>query len=247
MDLHAVEIEINHACNRSCSYCPNSILDRKTKGNMNMPLFQLIIQRLVEVNFSGRISFHLYNEPLLHPKLKEFVEITKLYLPLAFIHLYSNGTLLTTAVFEGLQSAGVDKFIITRHEKDIEDSNYAFKQTWKALSERQKVQVEYEPFQKIHFVNRGGLLPHLGKNGLDLHPCHLPTHMLSITVDGRVLSCFEDFNENLVFGDLKKQTLSEIWNSMAYSDFRKKLKMGMRHKFKPCDGCNRREALPPFV
>lgn len=247
MDLHAVEIEINHACNRTCSYCPNSILDRKTKGSMDISLFRLIIERLVEVNFSGRISFHLYNEPLLHPRLKEFIEMTKLYLPQAAIHLYSNGTLLTATLFENLQNAGVDKFIITRHEKDIENSNYIFEKTWKALSEHQKVLVEYEPFQKIHFVNRGGLLPHLGKEGLHLHPCYLPSHILSITVDARVLSCFEDFNENLVFGDLKKQTLAEIWQSPAYSEFRKQLKMGMRHKFKPCDGCNRREALPPFI
>ena len=247
IDLHAVEIEINHTCNRSCTYCPNSILDRRTKGSMNIALFQLIIDRLNEVNFAGRISFHLYNEPLLHPKLKDFVEITKFKLPKSTIHLYSNGTLLTTSLFSSLQQAGVDKFIITRHEKDIESPKYVFENTWKNLSDLEKARVEYKSFDKIHFVNRGGLLSNLGSEGLHLHPCHLPTHMLSITVDGRVLSCFEDFNENLVFGDLKEQTLLEIWNSPAYSNFRRQLKVGMRHHFKTCNGCNRRESLPPFV
>jgi radical SAM protein with 4Fe4S-binding SPASM domain len=247
MDLHAVEIEINHACNRSCSYCPNSILDRKTKGSMSSSLFQTILERLIEVRFTGRISFHLYNEPLLHPKLQEFVALSKRLLPLSSVHLYSNGTLLTSKLFEDLKHAGVDKFIITRHEQDISSSNYVFAQTWKNLTEQQKLHVVYQPAEKIHFVNRGGLLPQLGQDSLHLHPCHLPTHMLSITVDGRVLSCFEDFNEVLVFGDLKTQTLTEIWNSSAYSQFRKKLKLGLRHQFKPCDGCNRREALPPFV
>jgi len=247
MDLHAVEIEINHTCNRSCTYCPNSISDRKTKGSMDMSLFQLIMDRLADVSFSGRISFHLYNEPLLHPKLKEFVEITKLKLPRSKVHLYSNGTLLNAKLFSNLQKSGVDKFIITRHEKDSDDSKYIFEKTWNNLTELDKEIVEYKLFKEIHLVNRGGLLPNLGKDGLHLHPCHLPSHMLSVTVDGRVLSCFEDFNENLILGDLKTHSLNEIWNSSVYTDFRKQLKLGLRHNFKTCNGCNRREALPPFV
>ena len=43
MRTSVVEIEINHHCNRRCSYCPNAITERKTKGQMSLEFFKKII------------------------------------------------------------------------------------------------------------------------------------------------------------------------------------------------------------
>jgi len=246
-DLQAVEIEINHACNRSCSYCPNSVEERKTKGRMSRELYQNILENLAEIGFCGRLSYDFYNEPMLHPELNFFVSQSKKILPQTKIHLYSNGTLLSATQFRRLSDSGVDHFTITRHEEDFsEGKNYIFEEVYRDLGPTDKMKVSYRSFQDLHLVNRGGLLKHLGQEGLPLHPCHLPSHMLTVTVDGRILSCFEDFREEQVFGDLKTQKLIDIWQSPPYSRFRRDLKNGLRHLHAPCKNCNRREALPPF-
>jgi len=143
-------------------------------------------------------------------------------------------------------SAGVDLFVITRHEEDSGKAQYTFANVFKRLSDEQKLKVRYRDHTELHLVNRGGILTHLGKDGLPLHPCHLPSHMLTITVDGRILSCFEDFREEKTFGDLKTQKLIDIWDEPSYISFRKDLKRGLRHLHSPCRNCNRKEVLPPF-
>ena len=44
---------------------------------------------------------------------------------------------------------------------------------------------------------------------------------VNINYDGTVVPCCFDFNGSFVLGDVKKQTLQEIWNSRAFSYFRK--------------------------
>ena len=70
--LKIVEIEINSQCNRKCKYCPNSISERKHKGDMNFSLFLTIMKQLKEIKFEGRISFHFYGEPFLSKNLNSF-------------------------------------------------------------------------------------------------------------------------------------------------------------------------------
>ena len=246
VDLQAVEIEINSACNRACSYCPNSVAERKTKGVMSTELYSTVIAQLAAINFKGRISYDFYNEPLLHPKISEFVALTKQQLPECKIHLYSNGTLLSDKKFRELLVAGVDRFVITRHEEDIDSSNYLFEKTFALLSQEERSRVQYKKFTDLTLVNRGGLLRHIAAEGLPLHPCFIPSHMLTVLNDGRVLSCFEDFNEDLVFGDLKSEKLIDIWQKDSYKRFRGDLKKGLRHLYEPCKNCSRRESLPPF-
>lgn len=244
--IQAVEIEINHACNRSCSYCPNSISERRTQGMMNTADFQIILNNLTEINFSGRISFDFYNEPLLNPLLPEFVKMAKTQLPETIIHLYSNGTLLSKIKTEMLLTIGVDLLIVTKHEEDENSDKYIFDATYNSLESNLKEKVKFKSYRDLHLVNRGGLLKHIAEGGLDLHPCFIPTHMLTVTVDLRILSCFEDFNENLIFGDLKSEKLIDIWEKDSYKLFRRNLQRGLRHLHTPCKDCSRSEALPPF-
>jgi radical SAM protein with 4Fe4S-binding SPASM domain len=53
------------------------------------------------------------------------------------------------------------------------------------------------------------------------HPCKLLWESVVITWDGRVVPCCYDFDAKSVMGDLKTQTLDEIWNADAYVEMRK--------------------------
>lgn len=70
--------------------------------------------------------------------------------------------------------------------------------------------------------------------------------IITVTVSGNVLPCFEDYEEHLVMGSLRDKTLMEIWNSEKYLQFRKSLRFGQRHLHTPCKTCNRRESLQPL-
>ncbi|MBU1456984.1 MAG: SPASM domain-containing protein, partial [Proteobacteria bacterium] len=51
--------------------------------------------------------------------------------------------------------------------------------------------------------------------------CQFPWTSMTVKSDGIVASCSQDYNNDLVFGDTKTQTLKEIWNSEEYDKFRK--------------------------
>jgi radical SAM protein with 4Fe4S-binding SPASM domain len=212
---------------------------------MSGGLYEVVLTRLKEISFAGRLSFNFYNEPLLHPQLETYIGRAKEVLPEVKVHLYSNGTLLTKEKFDQLDSAGVDQYIITRHEMEM-DRDFAFETTYAELAPAQKKRVVYKNYDEIKLFNRGGFLPHLGDKGLALHPCFLPSHMMIVTVDGHVLPCFEDFKEDKVFGNLRTHSIKEIWDQDSYAQFRKDLARGLRHLHGPCRDCNRSDVLPPF-
>ena len=69
-NLKLVEIEIFNYCNRTCEFCPNETIDRKSKV-IELPeqCFLNTLQDLKDNNFSGYVTFSRYNEPLSQDKL----------------------------------------------------------------------------------------------------------------------------------------------------------------------------------
>lgn len=232
----AVEIEINNNCNMACSYCPNSEHERIEKGEMSTDTFIKIMEQLTDVNFSGRISYHFYNEPLLCSKLDEFVILTKKYLPKCIIDIYSNGTMLTKNRVERLFSLGVDKFTITEHEGV--KVNYIFKNVYKELDEDKKRRVHFQGHEDLDLSNRGGLLEHLNGNDVSVMPCYVPLFLLVITLKGNVLPCYDDFYQNHAMGNINENHINEIWKSEKYVNFRETLKKKNGRKSNPvCAKC----------
>lgn len=247
-DLKAVEIEINSHCNKACSYCPNSIEERIEKGSMDPILFERIIDQLVQADFKGKVCYDFYNEPTLCKHLDSFVSLTKKKLPKSEIHLYSNGSLLTRERFLKLYELGVTHFIITKHEDEGEDNKpYLFEQTFKDLEEDLKNIVRLRTHKDLHLTNRGGSLEHIKINQLDISTlsCFIPSFMLTITVLGNVIPCFEDYFQKNQMGNIKEESLETIWNKPAYKKMRNALMLGARHKFEVCAKCNRLEVRPP--
>lgn len=85
--LKRVYIEITNACNLSCSFCT------KTKRTIQMmtPLeFQNILEKVN--SYTDYIYLHVKGEPLLHPNLKEILELSNRYNKQ--VTITTNGTLL---------------------------------------------------------------------------------------------------------------------------------------------------------
>lgn len=210
--LDVVELEVNAHCNRRCAYCPNAFAEhRRPPELMAIHLFERVVGMLERVQFSGRLSFHLFGEPLLRQDLEDLVSWARPRLRLAYFVLYTNGDFLDTARYESLLAAGIDRFKITRHG-------------WDTFPER--------PFQNVRHPNhftvsgRGGVVA--GETApLDI-ACHAPSEMLIVTFNGDVLLCHEDASRRHVMGNLVEQDLEEIWGSPNFRAVRRSLEAGRR-------------------
>lgn len=220
-----VEIEVNSRCNRRCVYCPNSVPSfPSAERYMSATLFETVIRELAEIQFSGRLSFHFFNEPLLRLDLEKLVAWARLRLPLAYLVLYTNGDLLTQERYSTLLDAGMDHFFVTRHDFDAYPTR---------------------PFQFVQHPHnftvsgRGGTIAE-STEPLEI-ACFAPSEMLIITVDGDVVLCFEDAEKRHIMGSFATQTLPEIWFGERFEAFRGPLESGDRFSAAPiCQLCDNR-------
>ena len=67
-----VYIEITNNCNLSCDFCIKNT--RKNKF-MNINDFEIILNKLKE--HTNYLYFHVLGEPLIHPKINEFINLAK--------------------------------------------------------------------------------------------------------------------------------------------------------------------------
>jgi MoaA/NifB/PqqE/SkfB family radical SAM enzyme len=59
------------------------------------------------------------------------------------------------------------------------------------------------------------------RRGTVYYPCHRPWLTTTILWDGRVSLCCVDLDGQVVLGDLRTQTLAEVWNSLPYVEARR--------------------------
>lgn len=70
------------------------------------------------------------------------------------------------------------------------------------------------------------------------NPCYFLWSTMDITQDGLVKMCCMDFDAKVVFGDLNKQSVFEVWNSPGMAELRAKHKR-LDYKSMPiCDKCD---------
>ena len=64
---------------------------------------------------------------------------------------------------------------------------------------------------------------------------------MQVNANGEVLPCCVDWKSINVVGDIKKNTLKEIWHGETIKDLQKKHLLGQRNTFSPCNECNHNE------
>lgn len=116
-----IEIGIHKYCNVKCPFCPHGQPKYENimpKGKMSEELYLKILQDLKDINFQGRISFHLMNEPLLSKNLLKFVKLAKEYCENACILIITNGSTLTYQYLLDIFECGVDRISINHYSKN---------------------------------------------------------------------------------------------------------------------------------
>ena len=92
--------------------------------------------------------------------------------------------------------------------------------------------------------NWGGLLDDCGPGSDNLsrskkHVCTFPWYSLTIFFNGKVYPCPQDFMGSIPVGDLKKDSIMEIFNGPEIKELRKMFKSGEIMKNFPCYRCDR--------
>jgi 2-deoxy-scyllo-inosamine dehydrogenase (SAM-dependent) len=214
--LLAVEIEVNTRCNRSCSYCPVSVLPPPGgPAQMEWSVFARVIDQLAHNQFGGRLSYHFYNEPLLRRDLERFVRHVHEVLAGVTQIIYTNGDLLTDERYQALRDAGIDQFVVTRHDG-----------TPMAPRPNQVVQMPAD----LLLSNRGGTMTSLPESDDHIRslPCFAPSEMLVVTSSGDVLRCYEDAERQHPLGNLVTEDLAEIRERTGRSRLAQHLAAGDR-------------------
>ena len=77
--------------------------------------------------------------------------------------------------------------------------------------------------------------------------CTLPFYDLTIAHTGIITACSIDWEHKTNFGDAKKQSLYEIWNSKIFNDFRRMQLRGERFENELCEKCDALEYCEPDI
>jgi cyclic pyranopterin phosphate synthase len=210
-----VEVEVNSRCNKRCSYCPVAVLPvPKVPRYMDDRVFERLIDELVDIDFSGKFSYHFYNEPLLRKDLERLVARVFERLPKVYQLLYTNGDFLGDERYETLKTAGIDHFLVTRHDGD-------------PIPERPRQTVQYP--QDLLLTNRGGIMTNVMVLPEPLQkPCFAPFDFLTVTVTGDVVLCCDDSERHYVMGNILDGRLRDIWFSAEFMRIRRELAAGNR-------------------
>ncbi|MBF0330271.1 MAG: SPASM domain-containing protein [Nitrospirae bacterium] len=222
--IRSISIELSNDCNYSTWHkkCPaHDVLDKKT---LSSDMVHKILDELSIISYTGELMWHLYNEPLMDPRLVTFIKYAKSVCPASVIHLWTNGFYLTQAVADEVVNAGASRITISAY-----------------------TDAEYERLSKleipiIHLIEKVGELDlrkemYSNEEIKSCVPCITPSRDIVVRFNGDVVICCLDWKNSVVFGNIYNQSLKEILSSTRYKEVSKSLRYGIKDEA-ICRRCN---------
>ena len=77
------------------------------------------------------------------------------------------------------------------------------------------------------------------KKGIERTPCALLWHQFTVDWDGKVVICCNDWEHNIILGDLNKESISDVWFGKKLKGIRDIHKRREFHKIPFCAKCNK--------
>jgi radical SAM protein with 4Fe4S-binding SPASM domain len=100
-------------CNRACSFCINSLIDRRSDiKTFDETLFQNLIKELSNANYRNTIAIGRYSEPLSMRLTIDRLKTLREQLPFAHLLINTNGDYLNVDLINELNNAGLDELKI---------------------------------------------------------------------------------------------------------------------------------------
>ena len=235
-----VEVETINRCNGVCSFCPVSANhDKREFAKMDEKLYYRIVDQLAEMDYGGRFAPFSNNEPFLDERMVDFLKYARKKLPKARIHLFSNGTVLSVDTFA--EAVGyLDELYIDNYNQQMQlipsvrkIADYCGEHE----ELKKRVTICIRKPQEVR-TSRGGDAPNRTRQ--EVIPevgCVLPFRQMIIRPDGKVSLCCNDPYGKYTLGDVKSESLMDIWYGERFQKVRKAMIKG-RGAWGECRYCD---------
>jgi len=116
-----IYIEITNVCNLKCQFCP---ITQRTPKFMDINTFEKILYDIN--NFTDYIYLHVKGEPLLHPEIDKFLNLSEKYR--LFVNITTNGTLIDKVKDKILYKNALRQINFSLHSFDANELNYSIEE-----------------------------------------------------------------------------------------------------------------------
>lgn len=219
-----VLIETRTDCNRSCKFCPQSHFIRPLQI-MKWEIFERVINELSQINFSGRIAFFMTNEPMLDKRLIDMIKYARNKSARFFLDITTNGKGLNSRLIDEFIFAGLDNININDYRNDREKypdkiSKYLI-DVVSDFKNNPKITFNKRSSKEILSNYAGTILDR--KRKLQSSFCNYPFRKLSISAEGNVILCCNDYTYKTNFGNVMYESIKGIWFSNELNEYRNDL------------------------
>lgn len=259
--FNKVYFEVRTRCDGNCEFCAASI-QNESRRDIEMPfeLYKNVIDQLKQLSYSGGIAYHVNNDPLIFKDLPEFASYARQVLPDAWIQILTNGRALTASKGAKLLEAGINELTINDYNDDLQAplpknvqefrdivlANY-YKPEQIGSGHKPVLNSEANIFHfnvfrspaSIVKTSRAGTSPNKRKPSTSVRGfCEHPFTQFNITADGRVSMCCADLFFSVPMGNVKNESIIEIWHGDQFNKVRKSLLKGDRNTIETCRQCD---------
>lgn len=234
-----LELNVNELCNRTCIFCPRSSTYPNQNIHMDIETANKVAVELFELDFKGTVNISGTGESLLTKHLVDIVfEFGSRNIP---IEVVTNGDKLKEDYIKRLYSAGLSQIVVSMYDgpeqTDYFNDLFAKCNIDKKLYTLRDRWYDEDADYGLIYTNRAGFLGDDLPSPEDRH-CYYPSYSMYIDWNGDALLCCQDmYNRTIILGNIKDQSLLEIWKSKKLNEYRKKLSSGDRD-ISPCNNCN---------
>jgi len=209
-----IGIEISTACDRRCSYCPQSIVKPKQEI-IDGDLFNLFVDRVKEAGWKGIVGISGWAEPSLvknsHEYVKAIADIG------AKPSVFTNGR--DPQSIADWIDAGACRVVITEHEPFTKYQGEEIRR----LAKRHRVIVTIKRIDESTLISKMGDWP-VKIGGLPMTKCQF-SEAVGYNVKGKAYLCCIDYACEYSTGDLSVPIL-DLWFSSKYQTIRKLVQSG---------------------
>jgi radical SAM family protein len=236
--VELVEIENHSYCNRTCWFCPNAFMDRRSVNHlMSDALFDKIIRDLQTIDYSQTLVWSRYHEPMADDSIYARVSEARRCLPNAYLVITSNGDYLNKKSLARLEASGLDRLLLDLYLPDHKEHELAElelslakfrKRTELVVEERAereyvisgspiKITMGAPIYTKENMSTRGGLmeLPK-SKTYTRRAACFAPIHHVVIDYNGQGMLCCQARSDAAQHADSVIMDLNKLENTLFH-------------------------------
>ncbi|MDA1196511.1 MAG: SPASM domain-containing protein [Nanoarchaeota archaeon] len=243
-----MEFNLSGLCSRTCSFCPRTDPTKFPNLNKHLPIevYEKVMVDLAKVEFKGNILYSAFSEPTMYRHLEDVLKLSKHYCPESRIELVTNGDLLNLKKVKRYFDAGLTQMGVSLYDGPHQVPKFEKLRLEAGLTKEQfNLRIRWLPPEEnfgITLSNRAGaqIMEEIGLKKLDTslkRKCFYPFYQTLIDFDGAVLLCSHDWDKRLILGNVKEESILDIWTGDTIKEVRAKLAVGDRNQT-PCNRCD---------